>query len=80
MKKFLCTVLILIMAMLLFAGCRPNIIEKPQEEFEVNIDVDRNTEATLRILVPSTDGGQEEMYIKALEPGFKEMLPNVTIE
>ena len=80
MKKFLCTVLILIMAMLLFAGCQPNIIEKPPEEFDVNIDVDRNTEATLRILVPSTDGGQEEMYIKALEPGFKEMFPNVTIE
>lgn len=80
MKKILCSVLALVMALALFTACRPNIIEEQPTDFEVNIDIDRNTTATLRILVPTTDGGMEEGYINALIPGFKELFPNVTIE
>ena len=80
MKKIICAILSLVMAAVVFTACRPNIIEKPDTDYDVNIDIDRNTTATLRILVPTTDGGMEEGYINALIPGFKEMFPNVTIE
>lgn len=80
MKKIFCTILAVMLVVVAFAGCRPRILEEQPTDYPVNIDVDRNTEATLRILVPTTDGGMEEAYINALTPGFQEMFPHVEIE
>ena len=81
MKKVFCAVLPLLLALFACAGCfTPNIIDTPDTEYEVSLDVDPDIEATLRILVPTTDGGMEENYINALIPGFQEMFPHVTIE
>ena len=70
MKKILCV----------FTACRPNIMNKEDDDYKVNLDVDKNITATLRILIPNTDGGQEEKYMDALVPGFNELYPNVTVE
>lgn len=80
MKKILCGLLILVMALGIFSACRPNIMDKENDDYEVNLDIDKNITATLRILIPNTDGGQEEKYMDALIPGFNELYPNVTIE
>ena len=80
MKKILCAFLTLALFCAVGAGCRPNIIDKPDDEYEVNLNVDKNISETLTILVPSNDGGLEESYIEALKPGFKEMFPNVEIK
>ncbi len=80
MKKVFCTIMALLMLVMLFTACKPNIIKKPNEDYEVNLDIDRNITETLRILVPSNDGDLEAGYIEALIPGFKEMFPNVTIK
>lgn len=61
------------------ASCGPNIINGTTSDYEVNLNVDKNTETTLRILVPNNDGGKEKAYIEALIPGFNELFPNVTI-
>ena len=60
-------------------ACAPNIISGTTGGYEVNLNVDRNTETTLRILVPNNDGGYEKRYIESLIPGFNELFPNVTI-
>ena len=59
MKKVFCAVLPLLLALFACAGCfTPNIIDTPDTEYEVSLDVDPDIEATLRILVPTTDGGR----------------------
>lgn len=62
-KNTLC-VLTLALFCAVGAGCRPNIIDKPDDEYEVNLNVDKNISETLTILVPSNDGGLEESYIE----------------
>ena len=80
MKKILCVLMVLVMALGIFTACRPNIMNKEDDDYKVNLDVDKNITATLRILIPNTDGGQEEKYMDALVPGFNELYPNVTVE
>ena len=81
MKKVSCVILLLALALYVCSGCfEPNIIEKPDADYEASLEVDPDIEATLRILVPTTDGGMEERYINALIPGFNEMFPNVIVE
>ena len=80
MKKILCAALALVLSVGLFSACRPKIIQKPDTDYDVNIDIASDTEGTLRILVPTTDGGMEEGYIEALIPGFNELFPKVEIQ
>ena len=61
-------------------GCgAPPIIGGNTTDYEVNLNVDPNTEATLRILVPNNDGGFEKGLMEALVPGCHEKFPNVKI-
>lgn len=63
------------------AGCGPRLINSAVDsDYEVNLELDRNIEATLTVLVPSTDGGIEGRLIDALAQGFKQYYPNVTIK
>lgn len=80
MKKFFAGLLTMVMVAGFSVGCGPKINEKPVDDYEVNLNIDKNIKATLSIMVPSGDGGLEEKYITALEPGFKELFPNVKIE
>ena len=79
MKKIVVWLLALVCAFGM-AGCKPVIIDKETDgDYEVNIDLDQNTEGTLSILVPSTDGGRESDIIDVLAKGFKAIYPNVTV-
>lgn len=79
MKKIVVWLLALVCAFSM-AGCKPVIIDKETDgDYEVNIDLDQNTEGTLSILVPSTDGGRESDIIDVLAKGFKAIYPNVTV-
>lgn len=81
MKRILGIVLAMLLMAVSFAACRPNIIEPGEtDDYEVNLNVDPEIEETIRILVPSNDGGLEKGYIDALIPGFREKFPNVTVE
>ena len=75
MKKIVVWLLALVCAFGM-AGCKPVITDG---DYEVNIDLDQNTEGTLSILVPSTDGGRESDIIDVLAKGFKAIYPNVTV-
>lgn len=80
MKK--CIVWVLMLALAFgFGACKPQIIGPgPGTDYEVNIHLDPETEGTLTILVPNTDGGRESDIIDVLANGFKEKFPNVTVK
>lgn len=80
MKKKVFAVCALALSTVICAGCKPHIVEKPKDEYEVNLDIDRNIQETLTLLIPSNDGDLEKNYIDALSAGFKEKFPNVTIK
>ena len=49
MKKKLAAILSVVMVIVLCAACTPNLIPKPDIEYDVNLAPDRNTTETLRI-------------------------------
>ena len=79
MKKKLAAILSVVMVIVLCAACTPNLIPKPDIEYDVNLAPDRNTTETLRIFLPSNLDTEQE-YMDALLPGWYEMYPNVKIE
>ena len=79
-NKILAAVSAAVLSLSLFGGCKPKINEKPSDDYEVNLNVDKNTEATLSVMVPSGDGGLEAKYVEALAEGFKELFPKVTVK
>lgn len=81
MKKRNFVVFVLVLAVMFCAtACKPNILEKPDDEYSVNLTVDKNITETLTLMIPSNDGDVERNYITSLIPGFKELYPNVTIK
>lgn len=80
MKKVLSIIFAVLLSVSVFTACKPNINSSTPDEFEVNLDIDRNTKATISVMVPSGDGGLEEGYITALADGFKSIFPNVTVK
>ena len=56
-NKILAAVSAAVLSLSLFGGCKPKINEKPSDDYAVNLNVDKNTEATLSVMVPSGDGG-----------------------
>lgn len=81
MKKILALLLTLCVTIGV-AGCgKPQTIGGGVDgNYEVNLNIDKNIEATLTVLVPSTDGGLEGRLIDALAKGFKQYYPNVTVQ
>lgn len=80
MKRKIFVALLALMMMFCAVGCKPNILEKPDDEFSVSLDVPSDITETLTIMIPNNDGDVERSYIQALIPGFQEMYPNVTIK
>lgn len=81
MKKFILLLLALVMAIGTFAGCGGNNDSSSEENVEVKIDTDFDDDfynQTTTLSVAYRDLADRD-YIKALEVGFKEMYPNVTV-
>lgn len=81
MKKIIAIIFSVLLVFSVFSACGPKIIKGDTDnDYEVNLNVDKNVTATLSIMVPSNDGGLEEKYVTALAEGFKSIFPNVTVK
>lgn len=81
MKKLLALLLVICLAIGVVGCGRPKLMNGDVDgDYEVNLNIDKDIEATLSVLVPSTDGGREGKIIDALAKGFKQYFPNVTIQ
>ena len=79
-NKILAAIAVAVLSLSFLAGCGPKINESQPESYDVNLNVDKNTEATLSVMVPMGDGGLEANYVEALAEGFKELFPKVTVK
>lgn len=80
MKKRIFVAVIALVLLFCTVGCKPNILEKPSDEFDVSLSVPSDITETLTLMIPNNDGDVERNYIMSLVPGFKELYPNVTIK
>lgn len=79
MKKFLLVFLSGILAALTFAGCAPRVINvNPGKDYDVNLDVDYQVTADLRVGLNSVVGAETD-YIEALAEEFNKLYRNVNI-
>lgn len=78
-NKILAAIAIAVLLLSFLGGCGPKINESQPDNYEVNLNVDKNTEATLSVMVPSGDGGLEAKYVEAIAEGFKELFPKVKV-
>ncbi len=80
MKK-LCTLVVttVMTAMSIFAiGCGPKVKGKDElDNYEVNLQLDKNVSADLKVMIPV--GDYEEKIMDSLILGFKDMYPNVNV-
>lgn len=80
MKKLFVLLLSVAMVLGVCAGCSPKILDNDiSADYDVNVNLSKDVEGEVTILVPSDDGGFESGLIDALTPGFKELYPNVTV-
>lgn len=79
-NKILAAIAVAVFLLSFLGGCGPKINESQPDDYEVNLNVDKNTEATLSVMVPSGDGGLEAKYVEALAEGFKEIFPKVKVK
>ena len=78
-NKILAAIAVAVLSLSFLGGCGPKINESQPVDYEVNLNVDKNTEATLSVMVPSGDGGLEAKYVEAIAEGFKELFPKVKV-
>lgn len=78
-NKILAAIAVAVLSLSFLGGCGPKINESQPDNYEVNLNVDKNTEATLSVMVPSGDGGLEAKYVEAIAEGFKELFPKVKV-
>lgn len=78
-NKILAAIAVAVLSLSFLGGCGPKINESQPDDYEVNLNVDKNTEATLSVMVPSGDGGLEAKYVEAIAEGFKELFPKVKV-
>ena len=78
-NKILAAIAVAVLSLSFLGGCGQKINESQPDDYEVNLDVDKNTEATLSVMVPSGDGGLEAKYVEAIAEGFKELFPKVKV-
>ena len=78
-NKILAAIAVAVLSLSFLGGCGPKINESQPADYEVNLNVDKNTEATLSVMVPSGDGGLEAKYVEAIAEGFKELFPKVKV-
>ena len=78
-NKILAAITVAGLSLSFLGGCGPKINESQPDDYEVNLNVDKNTEATLSVMVPSGDGGLEAKYVEAIAEGFKELFPKVKV-
>lgn len=78
-NKILAAIAVAVLSLFFLGGCGPKINESQPDDYEVNLNVDKNTEATLSVMVPSGDGGLEAKYVEAIAEGFKELFPKVKV-
>ena len=65
-NKILAAIAVAVLSLSFLGGCGPKINESQPDDYEVNLNVDKNTEATLSVMVPSGDGGLEAKYVEAI--------------
>lgn len=80
MKKLLTLSLAILLLFSVFTACSPKVNDKPKDDFEVNVNIDKNITATLEIMVPDNDQNREKSIIDAVAKGFNIQYPNVTIK
>ena len=78
-NKILAAIAVAVLSLSFLGGCGPKINESQPDDYEVDLNVDKNTEATLSVMVPSGDGGLEAKYVEAIAEGFKELFPKVKV-
>ena len=78
-NKILAAIAVAVLSLSFLGGCGPKINESQPDDYEVNLNVDKNTEAILSVMVPSGDGGLEAKYVEAIAEGFKELFPKVKV-
>lgn len=78
-NKILAAIAVAVLSLSFLGGCGPKINESQPDNYEVNLNVDKNTEGTLSVMVPSGDGGLEAKYVEAIAEGFKELFPKVKV-
>ncbi len=84
MKKKLIAFLIAILTVFCCIGSTgcfllPSVPNIDTKNYEANVSLDKNVEATISVLVPNYDGGLEKNIIEAVANEFKNVYPNVTI-
>ena len=78
-NKILAAIAVAVLSLSFLGGCGPKINASQPDDYEVDLNVDKNTEATLSVMVPSGDGGLEAKYVEAIAEGFKELFPKVKV-
>jgi ABC-type glycerol-3-phosphate transport system substrate-binding protein len=79
MKKIIVFLITAVLTVTMLNGCgntRPNI---DTDNYEVNLNIDKNIQAEISILIPSGNTNEQTM-IDSLIAGFNEIYPNVNIE
>ncbi|MCK9235106.1 MAG: extracellular solute-binding protein [Acholeplasmataceae bacterium] len=78
MKKIL-TLIVLLFGLVLVTGCLPSQDDPPNlDDFDAKINIDTNTQANLRILIPGGNLNETTMIESAIE-GFNLIYPNINI-